>query len=252
MDRICRVSALAIVVLGLATACSERPQAGAVTVFAAASLTESFSSAEAAIEAAHAGLDVTFSFAGSGALVAQVRNGAPADVIATADGASMQQLVDAGLVEPPVTFARNRLEILVAPGNPKRVQGLADLVRTDLVVVVGDAGVPFGRYTAEALTRAGVTVQPRSREQDVRAAVSKVTSGEADATVVYATDVAAVGTKGAGVAIPDALDGLAVYPIAVVKATKARASAQVFVDEAVRGRIQEGLRAKGFLAPEQG
>jgi molybdate transport system substrate-binding protein len=226
-----------------------------IDVYAAASLTEAFT--EAAESADSRGLmrvggdvvDPRFSFAGSGALVAQLQHGARADVIATADPASMEVLVDGGLVEDPVVFARNRLAILVAEGNPEGIAGLADLTRSDLRIVLADETVPAGRYAAEALARAGVTVEPRSRELDVKAAVARVTSGEADATVVYVTDVVAAGDRADGVDIPDEVNVSATYPIAVLKETDDREAAHAFVDWVVSGPGQAALRDHGFLAP---
>jgi len=222
---------------------------GAVRVLAAASLSEAFGDEQVSLRASQPGLSVTFSFGGSGALAAQVQQGAPADVIATADVTSMRKLIDAGLVEPPVTFARNKLEILVVPGNPRGITSLADLARPDVKVVLEDASVPAGRYAAQALHVAGVSVRPVSNEPDVKAAVSKVTTGEADATIVYATDVRAAGAKGMGVEIPDGQNVIADYPIAVVRATAHRAAAEAFVEATVRGSGQEALRRRGFLPP---
>jgi molybdate transport system substrate-binding protein len=243
------------VVLVLLAACSSGGHArlpvararGAVTVLAAASLTEAFTDVQAVLRSSAPGLAVTYSFGGSGALVAQIQQGAPADVVATADTATMQRLVDARVVEAPVTFARNRLEILVAPGNPKRVAGLADLSRSDLKVVLADDTVPAGRYAAQALQMAGTTLKPASKEVDVKAAVAKVTLGEADATVVYATDVLAAGAKGQGVEIPPSANVVADYPIAVVKSTKNPAAAAAFVDAVVGGAGQDVLRHRAFL-----
>ena len=222
---------------------------GDLTVFAAASLTEAFGDAEAGIEGANRGLDITYSFAGSGALVTQVQQGAPADVVATADLASMQKLVDAGLVEAPTTFARNQLEILVGLGNPHHVDSLADLADADLKVVLADETVPAGKYAAQVLSTAGVTVSPVSKELDVKAAVAKVTSGEADATIVYVTDVTAAGSKGVGVEIPDAQNVLPEYPIAIVKATDNHTAAEVFVESVVSGDGHQALEDRGFLSP---
>ena len=129
-------------------------------------------------------LSVTYSFAGSGALVTQVRQGAPADVVATADTASMQRLIDANLVETPTSFARNRLEILVAPGNPRGIRGLSDLSRTDLKLVLEDASVPAGAYAAQILQRAGVVAHPVSKEPDVKSAVAKA-SGQIVGDAIY-------------------------------------------------------------------
>lgn len=221
---------------------------GPLTTFAAASLTESFNDLEAKLKGSNPGLSLTYSFAGSGALVTQLQQGAPADVIATADTASMRKLSDAGLVEAPVTFARNKLEILVAPGNPKGIRGLADLARSDNKLVTVDETVAAGKYSAQVLQAAGVTVRPVSKETNVKSAVAKVTTGEADAAIVYVTDVNAAGSKGQGVEVPDAQNVVAEYPIAVVKATANRGAAAAFVETVVRGPGQDALRTHGFLA----
>ena len=249
------VPALALSLLLATAACGSDDEtsttvpavSGSVTVFAAASLTESFNDLQTTLKTSTPGLSITYSFAGSGALVTQVEQGAPADVIATADLSSMKRLTDAGLVEATITFARNRLEILVEPGNPKGITGLSDLARTDIKLVVGDETVPFGKFTAQALQAAGVTVEPVSKEPDVKSAVAKVTSGEADVTVVYVTDVNAAGAKGQGVEIPDAQNVIAEYPIAIVKATDDHAAAAAFVDAVVKGRGQPALASHGFL-----
>jgi len=222
---------------------------GSLKVFAAASLTEAFNDERATLKSSDRGLSVTFNFAGSGALVTQIQQGAPADVVATADTASMKKLTDAGLVEAPVTFARNKLQILVAPGDPKGIKSLADLARPDLKVVLEDESVPAGKYSAQALQAAGVTVKAVSKELDVKAAVAKVTSGEADATIVYVTDVTAAGSKGTGIEIPEAQNVTADYPIAVVKSTANRAGAVAFVDATVKASGQDALRRRGFLPP---
>jgi molybdate transport system substrate-binding protein len=252
-----------VLLLGVTAACSTGssstatttttttvPQAsGNLTVFAAASLTESFTDLQTALATTDAALHLTYSFGGSGTLVTQIRNGAPADVVATADNASMQTLIDAGLVEQPTTFARNKLEILVAPGNPLHISTLQDLAKAGTKVVLGDSTVPAGKYAAQILQSAGVTVHPVSLEVDVKSAVAKVTSGEADATIVYVTDVKAAGSKGTGVVIPDAENVIASYPIAIVAATTHHAAAAAFVNDVVRGVGQQDLRARGFLAP---
>lgn len=220
-----------------------------LTVFAAASLTAAFDDAKTRLEATHNGLTVTYSFAGSQALVTQVENGAPADVIATADTSTMQALITAGLVDAPQTFVHNKLEIAVAPGNPKHIAGLSDLGRTDLKVVLADASVPAGKYGRKALQAQGITVNPVSQPLDVKSALLTVEQGNADAAIVYVTDVTAAGSAVSGVVIPDAENILATYPIAVVKASQHAAAARVFVALAVSGAIQQALLARGFLAP---
>lgn len=225
------------------------PVTGPVTVFAAASLSGAFDAAKQPFSLTRPGVSVTYDFAGSNALVAQIEQGAAADVFASADAANMQKLAADGLVETPVTFARNKLEIAVAPGNPANVTGLADLTRPGLRVVLEAAGVPAGDYTRQVLAARSLSVTPRSLETDVKSALAKVTSGEADATVVYVTDVRAAGSKVSGVNLPDAEQPAIVYPIAVLKATKHRAAAHAFVDSAVSGEVQKMLEAAGFLPP---
>jgi molybdate transport system substrate-binding protein len=219
---------------------------GLLTVFAAASLTGPFTAAKAAVVSANPGLNLSFSFAGSNALVAQITQGAPADVFASADEPNMQKLVTSGLVETPVIFARNKLQIAVAAGNPKHITGLADLARADVIVVLEAPGVPAGDYTRQALAAQQLKVSPRSLETDVKSALAKVSAGEADATVVYVTDVTAAGAKISGVSIPDAQNVTATYPIAVVKATPNPAAARAFVQSAVSGSVQQALQAAGF------
>ena len=223
---------------------------GNLTVFAAASLTGAFNDAKPKLTAANPDLNVTYNFAGSNALVAQIQQGAPADVFASADQKNIQALVAAGLVETPVTFVKNKLEIAVAAGNPKGIFDLADLAHPGVSVVLEAQGVPAGDYTRLVLAKLGITVTPKSLETDVKSALAKVTSGEADATVVYVTDVKAGGPKVQGVTIPDADQPDITYPIAVVKATTNHAAAQAFVDSAVSGDVQKSLEAAGFSSPK--
>jgi molybdate transport system substrate-binding protein len=221
--------------------------AGPVLVFAAASLTEAFTNERTTLQSERPALDVTLNFAGSGTLVTQIQQGAPADVIATADTTSMQKLVDAGLVETPTVFAHNKLAIIVAAGNPKSIHTLADLAGPDVTLVLADPSVPAGRYAAQILTKADVTVEPKSLETDVNAAVARVTSGEADAAIVYVTDVQAAGTAATGVDIPDSQNVVADYPIAIIKATVHHDAAAAFVDAITSGSGQNALRSSGFL-----
>jgi molybdate transport system substrate-binding protein len=219
---------------------------GNVNVFAAASLTGAFNGARTKLTTAHPGLNLTYSFAGSNGLVAQIQQGAPADVFASADQKNMKTLVDAGLVEAPVAFAKNKLEIAVAAGNPKRITGLADLAKPGVTAVLEAPGVPAGDYTRQVLGAKRISVTPRSLDTDVKSALAKVTSGEADAAVVYVTDVTAGGPKVQGVHIPDADQPDISYPIAVLKAARNHAAAQAFVDAAVSGDVQKSLEAAGF------
>ena len=222
-----------------------------LTVFAAASLTEAFEGLQTTLEGTGSGPSLTFSFAGSQDLVQQIQQGgAPADVFASADEESMQRLVDADLVESPQVFARNELAIAVEPGNPEDVKGLADLARADLTVVLADPSVPVGRYSQQLLDAAGVSVEPASLELDVKATLAKVTSGEADAAIVYRTDVTAAAAQADAVEIPEDQNVIAAYPIAVVKTSGNREAAAAFVAEVVDGEGQQALRAHGFLPPD--
>ena len=223
--------------------------AGDLTVFGAASLTEAFEDVQKTLESSAPDLNLTYSFAGSQDLVQQIREGAPADVFASADEKNMQELVDDGLVENPEVFARNELAIAVEPGNPKGIKGLEDLSRSDVTVVLADPSVPVGSYSQQVLDEAGVTVKPASLELDVKATLAKVTSGEADAAIVYQTDVESSGGKADAVDLPDDQNAIATYPIAVVKGSGNKAAARAYVDEIISGSGQDALKAKGFLPP---
>ena len=193
-------------------------------MFAAASLTDAFKAEAAAF---HGGR-VQLNFGGSSTLAAQITQGAPADVFASADQASMQRVVDAGDATARAVFATNRLQLVVGPGNPKGIHSLADLARPGLVIVLCAPAVPCGAYAAQALGKAGVTVHPASQEQDVKAVLTKVELGEADAGIVYETDVRAAGRAAAGIDIPAGENVIADYPIALLKGAS-RAAAE-FVD----------------------
>jgi molybdate transport system substrate-binding protein len=230
---------------------SSRPAlSGPLNVFAASSLTEAFKTEQTNLDTSNSGLSLTFNFAGSQALVTQIQQGADVDVFASADIKNMKKLEAAGLVETPKTFARNQLEIAVAPGNPKHITSLADLEKSGVTLVLADVSVPAGKYARQAFTKAGLPApKPVSNELDVKSVLSKLTLGEADAVVVYVTDVKAAGNKVEGVAIPDAQNVVAVYPIAVLKASKHAAAAAAFVEAIATGGGQQVLQDKGFLPP---
>jgi molybdate transport system substrate-binding protein len=216
-------------------------------VFAAASLTAAFTELGERFTAANGGTEVTFNFAGSQALATQIQQGAPADVFASADLANMDKVRDP--VGTPRNFASNRLQIVVEKGNPRNVQGLDDLANPDLKVVLAAPEVPAGRYAAEILGKAGVTVQPVSEEDNVKAVVTKVSLGEADAGIVYVTDVTAGGDKVEGIEIPEDQNVLATYPIATVSESRSPGQAQAFVDLVLSAEGQQVLKANGFLPP---
>jgi molybdate transport system substrate-binding protein len=194
---------------------------------------------------AHSDVRVVCSFAGSQELATQLEQGAPADVIATADERTMASVV--ALVREPRVFARNELRIAVAPGNPKGVAGLADLGRDDLVVVVAAPEAPAGQYAAAALAAADVSVDPVSLEDNVKGVVTKVWLGEADAGIVYVSDVAAADSAVDGVAIATAQNVCATYPIACVAASEHPRAAQAFVDFVLSADAQRIMRQAGFL-----
>jgi len=223
---------------------------GDVVVFAASSLTEAFTEIANAFTASNPAAKVTFNFAGSGDLVTQIHQGAPADVFVSADDANMTKLTGAGdNAGPPVVIAKNSFEIIVEAGNPKGVTGLADLAEPDLVVVLCADTVPCGKGAAKVLSNAGVTVTPASLEDKVKGVVTKVTAGEADAGIVFVTDVRAAGAAADGVDIPADVNAISNYPMVVTKESPNPAAAQAFVDFVASDAGQAILAKYGFLAP---
>lgn len=218
-----------------------------LTVLAAASLTDVFKTAGAAYEKAHPGTKVTFSFAGSQELVAQVSQGSPADVLVTADTKSMDKVkADTGT---PAIIAKNRLVIATGEGNPFKVDDLKDLADTKLKVVLAAPEVPAGKYSAQILDKRGVTVKPVSQEPSVRAVLSKVELGEADAGLVYRTDAASAADKVDAVEIPDGQNAIAQYPAATLKDSKNAEAAAAFVAWLSSPEGQKILQDAGFQKP---
>ncbi|HKQ02401.1 MAG TPA: molybdate ABC transporter substrate-binding protein [Actinomycetes bacterium] len=226
---------------------SSAASASEIKVFAAASLTAAFTKIGDDFSAANGGTKVTFNFAGSQALATQIQQAAPADVFASADIPNMDKVKD--LVNTPQNFASNLLAIVVEKGNPKGVKGLEDLASPDLKVVLAAEEVPAGKYAKQILDKAGVSVTPVSQEDNVKAVVTKVSLGEADAGIVYVTDVSAGGDKVEGVDIPEDQNVTATYPIATVKASKAQDKAQAFMDLVLSAEGQQVLKEYGFLPP---
>jgi molybdate transport system substrate-binding protein len=221
-----------------------------VTVFAASSLTSAFTELGDAFTTEYPDVEVTFNFAASSELVTQIGEGAPADVFASADLSNMTKLTDAGdNVTEPVVFATNVAEIIVGPGNPKGITGVTDLANEDLIVVQCAPEVPCGEYATQIFENAGVTVTPKSYEENVKAVATKVTLGEADAGIVYATDVTAAGSDADGVEIPADVNVLAEYPIAVTAEARNPEGAEVFIDFVLGDRGRAILASYGFLAP---
>ncbi len=222
-----RVALAALVLLaacGQPSTAAGEPARTTLTVFAAASLQPAFDKIGAKLLSTQ-NITTTFSYAGTQTLTTQLTQGAPADVFASADTA--------------------HIEIAVAKGNPKGVHSLADLARSGLVVVLADPSVPAGKYAAQALAKAGVTVHPASLELQVTGVLSKVALGEADAGIVYHSDVVTSGQVD-GVVISDAQNVIADYPIAVLKSAQNQAGAVAFIDFVLSTDGQSILTAAGF------
>lgn len=249
-------AAAAVLVLALAlvaSACGGSSSGAAsrpreLNVFAASSLTDAFTRIAAKFTATHPDVKVVCDFGGSNDLATQIRQGAPADVFASADTTDMNKV--AAFVGAPRPFARNKLCIAVAPGDPKGITGLADLARKDITVILAAPEVPAGSYAEEILSRAGVTVHPVSLEVSVKGVVTKIALGEADAGIVYVTDVSAAKGEVQGVAIPNDQNLDAVYPIATVDAGRLPDDARAFVDFVLSAEGQKVLRSDGFMPPQ--
>jgi len=227
------------------------PVSGNITVLAATSLKGAFTEIGTAFTAANPQSKVTFSFDGSSTLVTQIVQGAPADMFASADQANMDKVTTPGLNSTaPTVFATNLLTIIVAKGNPKKITGVADLAdgKVNKVVLCAD-GVPCGTYARQILTSAGVTVTPVSNEQNVGGVVTKVTAGEADAGIVYVTDVKAVPEKADSVAIPANINVIAKYPIAALKTSSQPQVDAAFTSFLLAPTGQTILAKYGFTGP---
>ncbi|MGW3628942.1 molybdate ABC transporter substrate-binding protein [Streptomyces sp. NPDC005122] len=223
---------------------------GTVTVFAAASLKESFTTLGEDFEKAHPGTKVTFNFGGSDTLAAGITGGAPADVFAAASPKTMALVTDkSDAVGTPAVFVRNQLEIATLPGNPDKVASLKDLTKSGLKVVLCDKTVPCGAAAQKALDAVGLKLTPVSYEQDVKSALTKVELKEADAAVVYKTDVNAAGDKVEGVEFPESAKAVNDYPIVLLKDAPNAAAAKEFIALVRSPEGQKVLTAAGFLQP---
>jgi molybdate transport system substrate-binding protein len=243
-------AALALLITTVEPASAQQRPSGEITVFAAASLTESFDAMAKQFQKKHPDVDVRFNYGASSNLATQINQGAPADVFASADADNLQKTIDAGTVtRPPVVFAKSRLEIAVEKGNPKKIKSLADLQKPGLVLVLCADQVPCGKYASQSLAMAGVTVSPASKEENAKATLSKVSIGEADASIVYVTDVRAAKGTTSGVKIPDEVNVIATYPIGVVKASQNATAAKAWVKFVKSKEGQAILRKFGFLPP---
>ncbi|WAL66283.1 molybdate ABC transporter substrate-binding protein [Amycolatopsis cynarae] len=245
-------AALLVTGCGSGSSGSSGTEARTLTVFAAASLTESFGALKSRFEDQHPGVTVTYSFLGSSQLVQQLVNGAKADVFASADQANMDKAVQGGVIDgTPAVFATNRLTIATAPGNPKGVRSFADLARPGLKVVVCAAQVPCGSATKKVEQKTGATLHAVSEEQDVKQVLAKVESGDADAGLVYVTDAASAGDKVARTDFPEAAQAINSYPIAVVRNAPQADLAHQFEQFVLGPEGQQALNKAGF-APAAG
>jgi molybdate transport system substrate-binding protein len=251
-----RISTLALALIGVValsslTACDDDGAAKkdvTIRVFAAASLTESFTELGEQYEKDHPGTEVELNFGPSSGLAAQIAGGAPADVFASASPSNMDTLVSSGDAEDPKDFATNSMEIATPPDNPAGITNVDDLAKPDVKVALCQAQVPCGKAAAEVFGNAGITMQPATEEVDVKSVLTKVTLGEVDAGVVYVTDVLAAGDKVEGVEIADEVNASTRYPIATLAASEHQAQATGFVDLVLSDAGARVLAAAGFTS----
>jgi molybdate transport system substrate-binding protein len=259
VKRAVKVWCVALVVAGLglvgATGTAQAQKAkkatGTITVSAAASLTEAFTQMGTDFQQRNPDTTVTFNFGSSGTLAQQIQGGAPADAFASADGTNMQKVVTGGQVTAePTVFASNLLTVVVKPGNPKHVESLADLANLDVVSLCGET-VPCGKYADQILTGASVTIDPSkiTRGADVKATLAAVTTGDADAAIVYVTDATSTGSSVDSVPIPTWQNVYAIYPIAPVAASTNQDLANAWIKYTISPAGQRTLKSFGFLPP---
>ncbi len=249
------VLAVAAVALGGCGGSSSSPAAagkpsGQLVVFAATSLSAAFDKIGAQFEKANPGVTVKFNYNGSSSLATQIKQGAPADVFASANTANMDTVTNASLeAGAPKVFARNQAEIMVEAGNPKHITSVSDLANPAIKVVLCAPQVPCGSLAQQVFKNAGVTVKPVSEETNVGGVVTKVSLGEADAGIVYVTDVKAGGDKIAGVTIPADQNEIADYPIVQLKDAPNGTAAAAFISYVLGPHGQQVLASYGFLPP---
>lgn len=223
---------------------------GTVTVLAAASLTEVYGDLAAQFEKLHPNVTITQSFGGSSALATQITQGAPADLFASANAATMKTVTDAGLTdETPTVYATNVLTLVVPPSNPANVKTVADLANPDVKVALCDKTVPCGSAAITLLAAEQLTVTPVTLEQDVKAVLTKVELDEVDAGLVYVTDAKTAGDKVTQIAIPDAANAINQYPIAVLKNSTNKTAAKAFEQFILSKTGLAALKSAGFGTP---
>ena len=258
MKRLAGALTTSVLLTSLAGCGSDSPSAAGdaaqksttLTVFAAASLKDTFTEIGKEFEAEHKGVKVQFSFAGSSDLVAQIQQGAPADVFASADIKNMEKATADHLTHgAPVNFASNTLEIVTPPDNPAKVASLADLRKPRIKVVICATEVPCGAAAHKVEDVSGVNIKPVSEEASVTDVLNKVSTGEADAGLVYVTDVKSAGSKVHGVRFPESSFAVNTYPIAALTRSKGADLARQFVDLVTSDNGQAVLTAAGFAKP---
>ena len=256
---------LACLVAGALVGCGggeQREEGATLTVLAASSLTDAFGELESVFEEQNEGVNVQTSFAGSSELLAQVQQGAPADVFASADEAKMDTALGEGLVTEPETFARNRLMVIVPADDPANIRELRDLAEADTQIVLAEDAVPIARYAEEVLENAdagyeeGFAQRVRdkivSREANVRASANRVALGEADATFVYVSDVTEdIRDQVRDIEIPEELNVVAKYPIATIEESQNPELARAWVDLVLSDEGQRVLEKYNFEPVDQ-
>jgi molybdate transport system substrate-binding protein len=228
---------------------SSKPATGTITVFAASSLTESFTQLGKQFESTHPGDTVKFSFGPSSGLATQITSGAPADVFASAAPGNMQDVVSAGDASNPQDFAKNTMDVAVPPDNPAKVDSVTDLAKKSVKVALCQPQVPCGTVAAEVFANAKITVKPVTLQPDVKSVLTQVETGNVDAGMVYVTDVMAAGSKVKGVTIPANDNASTLYPIAAVTSSKEKSIADAFVAYVLSPAGQSVLTAAGFESP---
>lgn len=222
---------------------------GTITVFAAASLKETFTQLGKQFEAAHPGDTVKFSFGASSALAEQINSGAPADVFASAAPKNMDQVVTPGNASNPRNFAKNVMEVAVPPSNPAKVTSVNDLAKSSVKTALCQPQVPCGVVAGEVFKNAKITVKPVTLQPDVKSVLTQVELGNVDAGVVYVTDVMAAGSKVKGMTIPPGVNASTLYPIAALTHSQDPSIAQAFVAYVLSPTGEQVLKAAGFEQP---
>jgi molybdate transport system substrate-binding protein len=250
MAKVLVVVVLAAAMVGCGAAAPRQDARATLTVLAAASLRGTFTELGRRFEAAHPTTTVTFAFAGSADLAAQLQHGAAADVFASADEPTMDRIAGAGLADgDPVRFASNTLQIAVAPDNPAQVASLRDLTRPGVTVAVCAPQVPCGSATEAVERAAGLSLEPVTEESSVTDVLAKVTTGQVDAGLVYVTDIRAAGAKVRGIPFAESAAAVNRYPIAVLSASRNRELARQFVRLVTGSEGRQVLEAAGFAGP---